>query len=253
MIADNVTVPDYGPSKSGYDFDGWSMTADQIKAAINDGQHIVIVTPKYTHKTEEYTLTVVYGDNSTDTYTVTEGVIQVVTAKDLSAQGLQFQCWANDQAGTSVLGYSQSYKVKAIAGNMTVYAVYGEEEVAAEPVIAVTNIFAIQSTGKDRVGVAATRDVPEGFTIVETGILFNNLGQISESNAEDELVLGGEYASKGVATNPAAEGVYTGQIVDKGYGVYARGYLIATDNSTGEQVVYYTDVIYGTYSGLSAG
>jgi hypothetical protein len=109
MIADNVTVPDYGPSKSGYEFAGWSMTANQIKAAINDGQHVVIVTPKYTHKTEEYTLTVVYGDNSTDMYTVTEGVIQVVTAKDLSARGLQFQCWANDQAGTSVLGYSQSY------------------------------------------------------------------------------------------------------------------------------------------------
>jgi hypothetical protein len=231
------------------------MTANQIKAAINDGQHVVIVTPKYTHKTEEYTLTVVYGDNSTDTYTVTEGVIQVVTAKDLSAQGLKFQYWASEDGNVeTVLGYSQSYKVKAIAGNMTVYAVYGTEEVAAQPTIAVTNIFAIQSNGKDRVGFSFTRDVPEGFTIVETGVLFDNLGKVSASNAEDELVLGGANVTKGVATNPAAEGVYTAQITDKneGNGVYARGYLIATDNSTGEQVAYYTDVFYGTYSDLSA-
>jgi hypothetical protein len=186
-------------------------------------------------------------------YTVTEGVIQVVTAKDLSARGLQFQCWANDQAGTSVLGYSQSYKVKAIDEDMTVYAVYGAEEVAAQPTIAVTNIYAIQSIGKERVGFSFTRDVPEGFTIVETGVLFNNKGEITADNAATALVLGGEYASKGVATNPAAEGVFAAQIVDNGNGVYARGYLIATDNSTGEQVVYYTDAIYETYSGLSAG
>jgi hypothetical protein len=230
------------------------MTEDEIINEIENGATTVIVSPVYQQSTSSVELVVSYNNEIERSY-VESGVVQVLTAKDLSAQGLQFKCWSLMPDGGNkeyILIYSETCKV-VVNSRLDIYAIYEEtsEEVSKEPTIVHTDLYSTVSSGVSRIGFSFTRDVPEGYTLVETGVLFNNTGDLDETYLAQDLHIGSSYAKKAVATNPASQGIYTAQIAYRGYTICARGYMIVKDDSTGNQLTLYTPVVFGTSDMIS--
>lgn len=112
--------------------------------------------------------------------------------------------------------------------------------------------YATVSGGKNRVVFAFERNVPESYTVVENGVLYNNNGDITKENAADQLVLNGENVKIGRNSSNANSGSYTAKISNTDDNeVYARGYMIVSD-ADGYQLIIYTEIIYGNYSDLNS-
>uniref|UniRef100_UPI00405714F1 hypothetical protein n=1 Tax=Agathobacter sp. TaxID=2021311 RepID=UPI00405714F1 len=253
-----ITPPD-GPSKMGYIFKGWSVTKDkyvnwettqsEIQTKITEGATHIIVVPVYEQDTSvTYTVTVYVDDAVDDTQTV-EGVLPgtVKTVSAPTVDGKVFLYWT-DEAGT-ILGYDVSYGMK-VNKDIVIKAVYGEKEVEKKPVIAMTNVFTTSADGKNKLSFTATRDIPEGYTLVEHGMLYNKSGMGTEPT-EDTFIIGGTGVGKAVSSDLSKSGVLTVNVnmtSAEDTKVAARGYMIVKNNTTGNEEIYYTELIYQSYN-----
>ena len=167
---DNITVPD-GPSRVGYTFTGWSLTKDEISAKITAGETHIAVKPVY-EKVKTERRVYVFVDQNADPTAVAgvfaPGDVTTVTAPNVA--GKVFLHW-EDREG-NVLGYDSSYSMQIGSEDVYVRAVYGTESEAAKPVIAITNVFTTELNGKCKLSFSATRDVPDGYTLIEHGMYF---------------------------------------------------------------------------------
>lgn len=89
------------------------------------------------------------------------------------------------------------------------------------------------SSGKNRVVFNVNADVPEGYTVVETGLNFWN-----DEDFDDEVRTGKKL---GVAS-------YSGAVADIGYGVMVEGYVIVKATGSDDQIIIKTEKEYGYYS-----
>lgn len=247
---DTITFPD-GPSKMGYTFKRWNLTQNEIYAKITDGETHITVTPVYEQDTSvEYTVTV-YVDGVIDSEQTATGILPGST-KTVNApvvDGKVFLYWTD--ADGNILGYDTSYFMQ-INKDIVVMAVYGEEAVEAKPVIAMTNVFTANYDDKNILSFSVTRDIPEGYTLVEHGMLYNKLGTITNPT-EDIFILGGTGVSKYVSTATKLSGVFTLNVMvtnAKDVKVAARGYMIVKD-SEGKEEIYYTDIAYISYNDIA--
>ena len=104
------------------------------------------------------------------------------------------------------MGYDVSYSIK-INKDITLKAVYGEKEVEKKPVIAMTNVFTTSANGKNKLSFTATRDIPDGYTLVEHGMIANKTG--FENPTADNFVLGATGVTKFTSTTTMMAGVFT--------------------------------------------
>lgn len=247
---DTITFPD-GPSKMGYTFTGWNLTQNEIHTKITAGETHITVTPVYEQDTSvKYTVTV-YVDGVMDNEQMATGILPGST-KTVNApvvDGKVFLYWTD--ADGNILGYDTSYFMQ-INKDIVVKAVYGEEAVEAKPVIAMTNVFTAYYDDKNILSFSVTRDIPEGYTLVEHGMLYNKLGTITNPT-EDIFILGGTGVSKYVSTATKLSGVFTLNVMVtnvKDVKVAARGYMIVKD-SEGKEEIYYTDMAYISYNEIA--
>ena len=246
--SDSISLP-YGPSKMGHTFIGWSLTQDEIHAKIKAGETYIKVTPVYEQDTSvSYTVTVYVDGIVDDTQSVT-GILggSTKTVFAPSVEGKKFLYWTDEN--DTVLGYDTSYFMK-INKNIKIYAVYGVEAVEEKPVIVMTNVFTTNSNGKHKLSFTATRDIPEGYVLVEHGMLYNVLG-MSTKPTKDTFILGGTDVSKAVSNDVKTSGVLTVNMNMTGgedIQVAARGYMIVKNITTNQEEIYYTDLIYTSYN-----
>lgn len=243
---DEITLPT-GPSKAGYIFDKWNMTASEIQTAIaSDEDGYITVRPLYTANAKTYNITVyVDGAESTELSEtdIKAGKAWAVTAPVVD--GKIFQYWTD--AEDAILGYEATYFMQ-VTKDIVIKAVYGDTAQATKPVIAITNVFTTNNNDVYKISFSATRSIPEGYTLVEHGMLANKTGY---EGTDSDFVIGGEGVSKIMSTATMMSGVYTLNVNVTGAldtEVVARGYLIVRNDATGNEEIYYTDVVRHTYN-----
>lgn len=244
-------------NKVGYKFVSWSMTADEIAGKISEGETYIRVTPVYEALSDTFTVTTVYDGDEANAEVV-EGYagyqFKQVTAKTI--EGRTFSHWSDSVTGEMVLSTSESYSIY-INKNTTVYAIYVDEgtEVTKVSTMVTNDISAklLDENTKSLV-VLATRDVIDGYTIIEHGIIYSGNSAYGEEGAADTMIIGATGVAKGISTTTAASGTYAHTITlteeQLDTTVYARGYMILED-SEGNQVTIYGVILSGSYNGLN--
>lgn len=223
------------PAYMGYTFDSWSLTLDEVKAL----EEATVVTANYTKDDLSYTVTApnctitVDGQAYEDTATVGFDAKVTVAPKADTATS-----WTVNGA-TAAYGESYTFYVTA-----DVNVAYTTEDVTAVPTI--TAVSAEQVESDDRyVRFLATRSVPEGYTLVESGFVYG------KGMAEDDLVLENVGTVQGTAdatvklaknSNTAGDGQFalTFGVANKDAVASARAYMIVKD-AEGVATVYYAD------------
>lgn len=241
------------PIKMGCTFTGWSMTEAEIRAAMANNSGIIQVRARYTEPSIACKVTVIYPDGiGNEVVNAVVGKAVNVTAKDI--EGKTFSYWT-DNAG-NVLGYTKTLKL-APSGDMTVKAVYGENA-EVKPVISMTDIDASAGNGYWVISFTATRAVPEGYELVEQGILYSIDSRCDGEAGKDYLKLTAdgtvpEGVHKYSGTDQALNGVtrFNGKVGTADTTLYGRGYMILK-NSAGEVLYVYADTILsGSYNSLN--
>ncbi len=245
------------PVRIGKSFTGWSMTQEQIIAAIPDANvergGKILVYAMYEDQKRPCTVTVFYGDKQQE-IPATIGTRVELTAPQ-QADGKEFSCWKDSEG--KVLGTTRNLYVTPV-GDMTVYAVYGET-VEQLPTISMLKPVASVANEKYVVTFSAVRSIPDGYTIEELGILYSMDRSYGNSDAKEYMVLGsdgevpaGVYRARATQTTPLGTvrcNITTGS-ADRTF--YARGYMILKD-SEGNIAPYYSEIASGSYNSLTNG
>ncbi len=245
------------PVRIGKRFTGWSMTEEQIIAAI-PGANVerggkILVYAMYEDQKLPCTVTVFYGDRQ-QKIPATIGTRVELTAPQ-QVDGKEFSYWKDSEG--KVLGTTSKLYVTPV-GNMTVYAVYGET-VEQLPTISMLKPVASVANEKYVVTFSAVRSIPDGYTIEELGILYSMDRSYGNSDAKEYMVLGsdgevpaGVYRARATQTTPLGTvrcNITTGS-ADRTF--YARGYMILKD-SEGNIAPYYSEIASGSYNSLTNG
>lgn len=228
-IAEMEALPE-AVSYLGYTFDGWSMTLEEVKALDTNA----IVTASYTKdEAVTYTVTapgctiidVANGTQANDALEV--AFDSMVTIKPVDGEAT---AWTVNGANAA---YGSEYTFYVTSD---VEVAYSSDEVTAQPTVAAVAVEA--TTGGAR--FLATRSVPEGYTLIESGFVYGK----DVADADTALVLenvgNGCYLYKN--SNTAADGQFALTVNTSTPGtLYARAYIMVAD-SDGVTSVYYADV-----------
>ena len=220
----------------GYDFTGWSMTLDDIKALDENA-----VVTAYYEKSDSMTFTV----NAPGCVITTGGN----TYYDIAEVGFDASVTVAPQSG-SATSWTVNGNVAAYGAEYTFFVTadvevaFSGDDVTALPTVAAVDVT---PTENGQVRFLATRNVPEGYTLLESGFVYGK----DFENPESALVL--ENANNGICyiyknSNMANDGQFalTFGITSHTGTAYARAYVIAAD-STGNAQVYYADVQHFDY------
>ncbi len=252
-----VDFPDC-PSKFGYLFDKWVFEGTEEEAAEDairtklGTEPVIIVKPIYTKDATVYTVTVAYegadGRTPETLSGLAVGTNQPFTAPEIP--GFSFLCW---KSGDTVLSYNSSYTLK-VNRDETLTACYaqGAGAVAQQPAITLSEPFTV-SGSVHKVSCIATRDVRGGYELIEQGMLY---AKGVEGLTEDTFKEGQEGVQIYRATEKTPQGFLTVNIkivepMTDDTLISFRGYMILQENSTGNQVVFYSGIAAGSYNSIN--
>lgn len=244
-------------NKMGYKFVSWNMTESEITSAISEGATYIRVTPVYEALPDVFTVTMIYDGDEVNAEVI-EGYagyqFMEVVAKNI--EGRTFSHWSDNQNGENVLSTSETYSIY-INKNTTVYAIYVDQGVGGvKKSTMVTNDIStkILDEATKSIVVLVTRDVTDGYTIVEHGILYSANSAYGEDGADDTMVVGASGVSRGISNSTVADGAYAHTITlteeQLDIIVYARGYMILADEEGNISTVYGV-ILSGSYNSLS--
>ena len=131
-----------------------------------------------------------------------------------------------------------------VAGDVTLTAVYGTDATEVLPVISISAISKIDADGVHKMTASATRSIPDGYTLIEHGILFaRDVAGLDENTFK----YGTPGVNKHVFASSNKDGVakLNVKVDDDSVVVSMRGYMVLEKN--GVQTVYYTDIVSGSY------
>lgn len=228
-----IVFPDV-PTKTGYSFVKWSMTSDEVKTAIANGETAIEITPVFELIDVKYTLTVNDEGHTDGQYTVTDLAFKAqYTVIACGVTGKHFAGWYLN----GVLVSTQSEYTVNIIGDEEITAVYDDEPVELAPVITLTAVAVKDVNDRSIIVYTITRDVPAGYTVVSNGLILT-------VNGTDRV-------------NPSASNVVPGTFIYNfnvdGHEVVcieAKGYLEVLKDGETETEFIYTDAIVKSYKEL---
>lgn len=251
---DTIEFP-AGPSKTGYNFVGWSLSEEEIKQKITAGETSISIIPVYEQKDIEYQVVVLYPEEDTETFNVSEGESIEFIAYDMYSDS--FSYWKDEDG--NVLSYSK-YLHLYVTRDITVEAVY-EGDVERMPVVTMDTPKAFEDGGNKKIAFNVSYDVlgdltgdedgslPEGYNLVEVGVVRSTV-----ADTETSLVIGGENTKQMVSKLKANAGCYTANInvgTNVDTVIYVRGYVIVRNLATQNLETRYTGIVSGSYNSLN--
>ncbi len=286
--AANITVP-AAPNRSGYEFKGWKVNAaadvftseavkaEIVKALANGNVTVTAVYDKIATKGSvvvEY-MKVVTKDTTDGNVTTQEDVLEkigiadktyegeigtYVTVKtadaDITDETLIFSHWAVKDGAKLTTDTTYNVYLQS-AEQILLQAVYVTDEnkvEKAEPTVVMSNSYKSNVGGVNKVSFVATMNIPEGYMLVKSGILYSVNAKFADPENKSLMVVGSSDAAvydKAFANTDGKTNILTMPVgANTTTVVYARGYVICT-NADGEQVTVYADAIAsGSYDGL---
>ena len=250
-VSSNFTVP-AAPTKFGYTFVKWvfegtedEATVETIKAKLGTGT--ITVKPKYTKDTTTYTLTVVYDGvaHENDAY----NNISIGTGYSVSVAAQigekVFQHW---KLGDTVVSYKTSYYLK-VTEDITLTAVYGENAPKVIPVITMSELSTVDANGVHKVTGTATRSIPDGYTLIEHGILY---ARDYNSPTDNNFIVNGSDVSEYISNTTMNNGTVklNVKVANDDIVVTFRGYMILLNETTNVNEIFYSDIVSGCYKDL---
>ena len=198
---------------------------------------------KVTQKASGFTVTVENGmitnkGNTASAQFASRDIARVSpTAPDGEAK---FAYWKNQVSG-AIVSYDENYAF-VVTNDVTLAAVFSEEEVTEAPVATLEPVGAVTETsaGKYRLSYSCNAYVPEGYTILERGLLLTN----KNTADSDAFKLDGTLTpiSKMEMTPQKGQYVVNVNNVKSGQVRTGRAYVRYTDKE-GQEGTAYSDVI----------
>lgn len=213
-----------GLKSAGYTFTGWDTDEwENVKAG-----DITLVTAQYDKKDATYSVSVKDGAivpmQASYDY---DDFVTVFADKSKIPQGKYLAGWKmNGQLVTEEETYSFY-----VGANCDLEPVYKDSEVTATPVCAIVDVDS--SIINNRVSVLISRNVPEGYTLIESGLLH------ADSSFTGELLYDSPSKQKAVALSKDPDGMFRFNVnMSGGTSGIARAYV----------VYKYEDALYISYS-----
>ena len=253
-------VPPVIPSRMGHTFDGWYIADENGKPTETEadgqsvmaaGSSIVVIVPKFVTNGQVYTLKVKSVDNGTEadyeTYELDAGISKTINALDIAdGNGCtgSFQYW---MLGENIVSYADSYTVVSVGGKeLTLTAVFSDENVDEQPTIAITQVYRTEtSDGKHKISFTMSYYLPDGYTVQKSGFVYANDAKLPDDL--DDFVVDNPNVYKHIAkvkeeTNTV---IYTMNmtVTKLDSNVHVRAFVICTDDATGEIVAVYAPTV----------
>lgn len=245
------------PTKIGYKFEKWVFEGTEDEAVEEDiwartgDTKLITVKPMYEKEDTTATINVTHmqGTLKHRTYTYDIQIGDTKTLSPINIDGYTFHHWEDQDE--NVLGYTREYFIK-ITGNRDIYACYeptGTAVEEAKPVITMSDLMALESGETHKVYGVATRSIPEGYTLIEHGVLYSYDSKISE----DDFVYtdGSNGIRRYVSIGKNMIGSVGVSLVVKSDDtvVSMKGYMLLRDKD-GKEEYYFTKKIEGSYGDL---
>ena len=240
---DEIEFPD-APTQAGYNFIGWSMTAEEIQAALAEGQDVT-VTAKWEIAKVYVTITVNGGAVTSGSLTDGKGLAYnayTVTA-NAAAEGKKFAYWTD--ADGNIVSYNATYKFyPATDTELTAIYVAEDENVEKKGLV---SIAGDPTTDGTKISYTISWEVDENIgTVTNYGILFANIEDYNEEtfyhNSGDSKIFDRAVsANKNTDTKSLTLSQNQGIAYDNTY--VAKAFVVYIDAATGEAVTVYSDVI----------
>jgi len=242
-----------GPSKSGAIFSNWSETQESIIEKISQGETYIRVTPVYIDDDSTFTIRVWREGPDLDELAFEEEHpgfdFYNVTAENLEGRGLKFSHWLVAGRGDKqILSTSETYSCY-LNGDISLTAVYvdSSEEVESKPAIAIMDGY--QYNGADggrKVEFTVLRDVPEGYTVLQNGIVYSTDTYYMEQDeyTDKRLVITNEKVTTILSAKNDRKGVYihtfnVGLVTEN---IFIRGYMTVRNDETKVIKTIYTPI-----------
>lgn len=232
VLKNGTLAPPKDPVLVGYRFISW----DQDFSIVTKD---MILKPIFERVEDTYTINVIGGRFKEGS---TSGEFQfdmpVTVIVDSSPMGQKFSHWEIDGRKVSI---SNSYLFYAPKKDTTLTAIFVAEEEAniQNPFITLSDEVLVD-TENHTMMFTANRTVPDGFTLVESGIMLLK----SNTALQDELTLDTQNSIRGKIKNDSTDQFYIrkSNVVD-GDTWYARAYLIYMDINNNIYVVYSSNTV----------
>lgn len=248
--SDTIKFPE-GPTKAGYKFIKWNLTSEEIQEKILAGESRITVKPVYEHESEKtYTVSIyINGNLQEKLYDNYAGDIVTVNAPDISEA--YFSGWYDSEY--NLLGTSKEFKIK-IKGDIEISAEYDyyppENEI--KPMVTISGVTANTDGSKNKVSFEATRSIPDGYKLVEHGMLYSTDKYFDDVPTADSFELGSENVSRYTSNDNAPSSVLVTHMNVTGnetVAIYARAYMLV-ETPSGSVITVYSDISSASYNSL---
>lgn len=213
----------------GYTFDAWKAAVAGGKAPAAIGTEVtsdLVVYPTFTKSSTGYTLNVDNGNHTDHTYTRSYASLATVCA---TKEG--FSYWV-DEEGT-ILSLDATFTFSMPARDVTLTAVFDAPAVP-EAVLTILDNTLYEGS----ITTLFARDLAEGCTLVESGILYTRKAAVSAL----VVPVADQTVTQGISSDSVNSSYgFVKDVAGKTGTWLIRGYMIYTD-STGNLLTVYTDV-----------
>lgn len=245
---DEIVFPK-DPQTTGFDFDGWDHTEEEIQAKLRKGEDVTVlakwsVPPVYFGLTLNGGFVKDYVEvNASGEYLAYRGLTVEANAP---SEGTKFAFWI-DNSG-KVRSYDSAYKFY-ISGDTELTAVYVEEssEIEFEVLIDAVMDTAHSDTSNNILFSWCVPEAETGYTFVKAGILLVSGSNYNEGTftigTDDQNVT--QYSPKGEYQTPDNSFSVIKKGVNSGDTWVVRAW-VQYYNAQGELCVAYSDTVFGT-------
>ncbi|ACV64460.1 protein of unknown function DUF291 [Desulfofarcimen acetoxidans DSM 771] len=234
-VAKNGSVtPPIAPPLFGYSFSHWSHSSGSVTSDM-------VITAVYVRKADDHTVTVTGGTLSTGGNNGSYRFDMPVTVvADTAPDGRKFSHWEQDGKKVST---KSTFTFFTPMENTTLVAVFVDNGGVIEnkPFITLSDDVMVNSTN-GTIMFTAIKDLPAGFTLVESGVLL-----LKSPTAVADLKVDTPNVILGKILDTSASQFYIikGNVED-GDTWYGRAYLIYKDGAGHTATVYSANIAQGT-------